>query len=281
MGTGTVLRRRRHLSLRRRRHPLRPVDGRTRPTSVTFNGNGSTAGATATETTNVPTPLTLNGFSRPGYVFSGWNTVAGGDRHRPTPTAPPIPSAPPSPSTPSGRPTRPTPSPSTATARPWGATATETTNVPTPLTLNGFSRTGFVFSGWNTLAGGTGTVLRRRRHLSLRRRRHPLRPVDGRTREWQHHVAANNHRHQPGSRFDRRWHEGEHYRDQLQRSDGGRYSERCAAIDVIVVNSTTITAASPAGSSGSCRCDGYDTGWHLVDQPCRHLHLRQRCPSSL
>jgi hypothetical protein len=44
--------------------------------AVTFNGNGSTTGSTAPETANVPTPLTLNGFSRTGYAFSGWNTVA-------------------------------------------------------------------------------------------------------------------------------------------------------------------------------------------------------------
>ena len=44
--------------------------------AVTFNGNGSTTGSTATETANVPTALSANGFSRTGYVFSGWNTVA-------------------------------------------------------------------------------------------------------------------------------------------------------------------------------------------------------------
>jgi len=44
--------------------------------AVTFSGNGSTTGATATETANVPTALSANGFSRTGYVFSGWNTVA-------------------------------------------------------------------------------------------------------------------------------------------------------------------------------------------------------------
>jgi uncharacterized repeat protein (TIGR02543 family) len=43
---------------------------------VSFNGNGSTSGATAPETDNVASALTLNGFVRTGYTFSGWNTVA-------------------------------------------------------------------------------------------------------------------------------------------------------------------------------------------------------------
>ena len=38
--------------------------------AVTFNGNGSTAGSTATETANVPSALSANGFSRTGYAFS-------------------------------------------------------------------------------------------------------------------------------------------------------------------------------------------------------------------
>ena len=123
--------------------------------AVTFNGNGSTGGATATETANVPTALTLNGFSRTGYVFSGWNTVAIGGGTPYTDGA--------------------TYSFGAAvtlyaqwTANPayavtfngngsTGATATETANVPTALTLNGFSRTGYVFSGWNTVAIGGGT----------------------------------------------------------------------------------------------------------------------------
>ena len=85
--------------------------------TVTFNGNGSTSGATAQETDNVPTPLTLNGFVRTGYVFSGWNTIAGGTGTAYADGAS-YPSGPPPPSTPSGPPARPTPSPSTATARP-------------------------------------------------------------------------------------------------------------------------------------------------------------------
>ncbi len=39
-----------------------------------------------------------------------------------------------------------------------GSTAAETANVPTVLTANGFRRTGYAFSGWNTAANGTGTA---------------------------------------------------------------------------------------------------------------------------
>ena len=125
--------------------------------TVTFNGNGSTSGATAQETDNVPTPLTLNGFVRTGYVFSGWNTMAGGTGTAYADGA-----------------TYPFGAVATLYAQ-WtaspaytvtfngngstsGATAQETDNVPTPLTLNGFVRTGYVFSGWNAMAGGTGTA---------------------------------------------------------------------------------------------------------------------------
>ena len=68
----------------------------------------------------MPTALTLNGFSRTGYVFSGWNTVAigGGTPYTDGAT---YPSAPPSRSSPVDA--TPTPSPSTATARPTTATA--------------------------------------------------------------------------------------------------------------------------------------------------------------
>jgi uncharacterized repeat protein (TIGR02543 family) len=34
----------------------------------------------------------------------------------------------------------------------------QTANVPTALTLNTFMRPGYAFSGWNTLANGTGTA---------------------------------------------------------------------------------------------------------------------------
>ncbi|MBK8811285.1 MAG: InlB B-repeat-containing protein [Acidobacteria bacterium] len=48
--------------------------------TVTFNGNGSDGGATALQTNNYNTvaALTSNGFTRTGYTFAGWNTLAGG-----------------------------------------------------------------------------------------------------------------------------------------------------------------------------------------------------------
>ena len=38
-----------------------------------------------------------------------------------------------------------------------GTMAAETRNVPTALTANAFTRTGYTFNHWNTGAGGTGT----------------------------------------------------------------------------------------------------------------------------
>jgi uncharacterized repeat protein (TIGR02543 family) len=48
--------------------------------TVTFDGNGSDGGSTATQTLdyNTPTNLTINGYTRNGYTFVGWNTIADG-----------------------------------------------------------------------------------------------------------------------------------------------------------------------------------------------------------
>ena len=45
--------------------------------TVTFNNNNGTGSMTA-QVANVATNLTTNTFTRTGYSFSGWNTVAGG-----------------------------------------------------------------------------------------------------------------------------------------------------------------------------------------------------------
>jgi uncharacterized repeat protein (TIGR02543 family) len=45
--------------------------------TITFDGNGSTGGATASQTVG-SSPLTSNGFTRTGYSFSGWNSAASG-----------------------------------------------------------------------------------------------------------------------------------------------------------------------------------------------------------
>ncbi|HTO99874.1 MAG TPA: InlB B-repeat-containing protein, partial [Anaerolineales bacterium] len=45
--------------------------------TVTFNANGG-AGTMSNQVANVPTAITLNTFTRTGYTFSNWNTVANG-----------------------------------------------------------------------------------------------------------------------------------------------------------------------------------------------------------
>ncbi len=45
--------------------------------TVTFNSNGG-SGSMSPQTASGATALTLNSFTRTGYSFSGWNTVAGG-----------------------------------------------------------------------------------------------------------------------------------------------------------------------------------------------------------
>ncbi|MBO4914611.1 MAG: InlB B-repeat-containing protein [Oscillospiraceae bacterium] len=50
------------------------------PLVVIFDGNGATGGTMAPQelTYNVETVLNANAFTRPGYVFTGWNTTADG-----------------------------------------------------------------------------------------------------------------------------------------------------------------------------------------------------------
>ena len=123
--------------------------------TVTFNANNGT-GTMAPQATNIPTALTLNSFTRAGYAFNGWNTVAvgGGIAYADGAvyafdanitlyaqwTALPN---------------------RTATFNSNGGTGTmapQVTNIPTALTLNSFTRLGYNFNGWNTVAGGTGTA---------------------------------------------------------------------------------------------------------------------------
>lgn len=51
-----------------------PASGKT----VTFNGNGNDGGSMSPQTASSLTPLTTNVFTRTGYSFAGWNTIAGG-----------------------------------------------------------------------------------------------------------------------------------------------------------------------------------------------------------
>src|SRR5208283_2536855 len=123
--------------------------------TVTFNNNGG-SGTMATETDNVPTALTLNTFTRSRYSFTGWNTASNGIGTAYADGA-----------------TYPFNASVTLYAQ-WaanssytvtfnnnggsGTMATETDNVPTALTLNTFTRSGYSFTGWNTASNGIGTA---------------------------------------------------------------------------------------------------------------------------
>ena len=123
--------------------------------TVTFNANGG-SGTMSNQVANVPTALTANAFTRTGYTFSGWNTAAGGGGTAYADGATysfaaditlyaqwtALPNH-------------------TVTFNANGGTGTmtaQTANVPTALTANAFTRTGYTFSGWNTAANGTGTA---------------------------------------------------------------------------------------------------------------------------
>lgn len=129
--------------------------------TITFNGNGANGGSTASQTiaTGAMATLNLNGFTRTGYNFAGWANTSGG-----------------------------------AVAYPDGANYTMGTGDVTlyakwtannyqvifdkndaaatgtmanqtiayqasaNLSSNAYSKAGFVFTGWNTAANGTGTA---------------------------------------------------------------------------------------------------------------------------
>jgi len=125
--------------------------------TVTFQGNDASSGATAAQTANVTTPLTANGFIRNGYYFNGWNTQAGGD------------------GTPYANSASYTFLADLNLFAQWtrvpavmytvtfmgngatgGATAVQRGNVETFLRANGFTRPGYFFDDWNTLADLSG-----------------------------------------------------------------------------------------------------------------------------
>ena len=128
--------------------------------TVTFNGNTNTGGATAAQSSNynVAANLTANGFTKTGYTFSGWDTVAGGGGTAYADGA-----------------SYPFTTDVTLYAQ-WtinsytvtfngntntgGATAAQSSNynVAANLTANGFTKTGYTFTGWDTVAGGGGTA---------------------------------------------------------------------------------------------------------------------------
>ena len=122
--------------------------------SVTFNANGGT-GTMASETSGVATNLTANTFTRTGYTFNGWNTAANGVGGTPYADGASYPFT-----------------SSVILYAQWlansytvtfnanqgsGTMTTQTSSVPAALTTNTFTRSGYTFIGWNTVANGSGT----------------------------------------------------------------------------------------------------------------------------
>jgi uncharacterized repeat protein (TIGR02543 family) len=138
--------------------------------TLTFNGNGFTSGSTANQTINsdATANLNANGFTRTGYTFAGWNTLANGSG---TPYANLA-------SYPMGTSSatlfaRWTANPNTITFNgngfDGGSTAAQSINTDASanLTSNGFTRTGYTFNGWNTLANGTGSSYTNGQYYSM------------------------------------------------------------------------------------------------------------------
>ncbi|MBS1760065.1 MAG: InlB B-repeat-containing protein [Bacteroidetes bacterium] len=123
--------------------------------TVTFNANGGT-GSMSPQTSASPANLTANTFTNSGYTFSGWNTAADGSGTAYADgalysfsadmtlyaqwAAAPI---------------------HTVTFHSNGGTGTmpaQTSAGPANLNANTFTHTGYTFSGWNTIANGSGTA---------------------------------------------------------------------------------------------------------------------------
>ena len=125
--------------------------------SVTFDGNDSTGGLMAPETNFMPSALSTNAFSRTGYAFAGWNSAADGSGSAYADGA-----------------TDAFTANQTLFAQ-WavnasysvtfdgndstgGLMAPETNFMPSALSTNAFSRTGYAFAGWNSAADGSGSA---------------------------------------------------------------------------------------------------------------------------
>ena len=124
--------------------------------TVSFNGNGATGGATAAQISATAASLNANGFTRTGFTFTGWNTAAAGG------------------GTAYGNVASYDFVADLSLFAQWiagtvtvsfngngatgGTTAAQSSSAPAALNTNGFTRTGFTFSGWNTAAAGGGTA---------------------------------------------------------------------------------------------------------------------------
>ncbi|KAB1155614.1 InlB B-repeat-containing protein [Flavobacterium luteum] len=124
--------------------------------TVTFDGNTSTGGSTATQTIAqaASANLTSNGYTKTGYAFAGWATTAGGAVAYANNASYTMGSA------------------NVTLFAKWtannntlsfngntntgGSTASQTiaSDASATLTTNGFTKTGYTFAGWATTAGG-------------------------------------------------------------------------------------------------------------------------------
>ena len=131
------------------------------PNVITFNGNGATSGSMSTETASSSTVLYSNAFVRSGYTFLNWNTAANGSGvsyqssytysfaasitlyaiwgQNFTVTY-------------DGNTNTGGTAPSSQSSYVGGATITLQSNT------GNLSKTGYLLSGWNTAANGTGTA---------------------------------------------------------------------------------------------------------------------------
>ena len=131
--------------------------------TISFNGNGSTSGSTASMsmTYDVAKNLTANGFSKTGYVFSGWNTKTDGSgtNYSDKQSVKNLSSTQGATITLYAKWT-----PITYTVKYNANSGTGTTassshtyDVAKNLTANNFTKTGYIFKSWNTKADGSGT----------------------------------------------------------------------------------------------------------------------------
>jgi len=131
--------------------------------TINFNGNGSTSGSTASMsmTYDVAKNLTANGFSKTGYIFSGWNTKTDGSGTSYTDKQ----SVKNLSSTQGATITlyaKWTPITYTVAYNANSGTgsmtsSTHTYDVAKNLTANSFTKIGYLFKSWNTKADGSGT----------------------------------------------------------------------------------------------------------------------------
>ena len=125
--------------------------------TVIFDANGGT-GSMLSQFATIPTALTANAFIRAGYAFVDWNT-------RPAGTGTPYADTAIFPFSTVKTTTlyaqwAATPIPTVAFSANGGTgtMAPQASNTPAPLTLNSFSRAGYLFAGWNSAPDNTGVA---------------------------------------------------------------------------------------------------------------------------